>query len=223
MNEVTEGQAVIVTDRRHPLSYEEGTVVRPEPDDLGRVRVHFRTIHGALQRADDWQAVELEVLAAMPSPGERYEWTDRNNSSRVPFTVGERFQRGHRYAGLFRVMSDDATPTERRDGHSSIASAAEIAKFADPVTTPAPPLVPASLAERMRDWADAGCPRPWPQDPGKPVHDFADEAQALQARADAAQAVLTTALAWEAAPELDHAALHAHVDAIRAYREAADS
>lgn len=140
MNEVTEGQAVIVTDRRHYLSYEEGRVVRATPDKFNRVRVIFPNADrsGAQRPGQEWHAVELDVLGAMPSPGERYEWADRNNTSRVPFTVGERFARGHMYAGLFRIMSDDATDAERANGHTSIASAAEIAKFADRISTPAP-------------------------------------------------------------------------------------
>lgn len=144
MNTVTLGQAVIVTDRRHPLSYEEGTVFRAAPDGHGRIRVHFPQIEGEPQPNNSWHAIELEILGAMPSPGERYEWADRNNASRVPFTVGERFPRNHRYAGLFALLADDASPAERAAGYSSIASAAEIAKFADRTPIPAVKFPPGS-------------------------------------------------------------------------------
>jgi len=158
MDAVTEGQDVVVTDRRHFLSYEEGVVTRAKPDADGRVRVHFPTVKGEAQNPDDWRAVELSVLGAVPHAGERYEWHDRNNSSRTPFTVGERFPYGHpRWAGLFPILADDATPWELRQGHSGIVSAAEVAKFAtrlpddDGTTSATPAEVSKPLLVALRD------------------------------------------------------------------------
>lgn len=180
MNQVTMGQKVVVIERHHPLAYREGAVVRAEPDELGRVRVHFSIVDGDL-RADGWHAIELPSLGAVPATGERYQWADRNNTSRVPFTVGERFEHGHANAGLFRVMADDAREGERVQGHSSIASAAEIAKYAERVLdAPAPATGDAPLSARMRKWVADGMPRPWPQTPGKPVLAFADEVEAME-------------------------------------------
>lgn len=139
--EVAPPTRVVVTDRRHSDSYREGVVVRAEPDPLGRVRVRFDGMAD-----DDWAAIETDILGRVAVPGERYRWTDRNNAARVPFTVGERFAAGHRFAGLFRIMSDDASPAEISDGHTAIASPTELAKFAERVTTTAPPrVIPGAL------------------------------------------------------------------------------
>lgn len=155
---VTMGQAVVVIERRHPLACEEGTVMRAKPDTDGRVRVHFDAVDGEPQSPDDWRAVELTSLGAMPAPGERYEWNDRNNMSRTPFTVGERLPAGYTFAGHFALMHDDATPADRERGHTAIATAAELARFADRIDTPAPTTPPAAaqaLIDAALDWDTA--------------------------------------------------------------------
>lgn len=139
--EVTPPARVVVTDRRHPDSYREGVVVRSEPDPLGRVRVRFDGM-----AASDWAAIEVDILGRVAVPGERYQWADRNNASRAPFTVGERFPAGHRFAGLFRITADDASPAEISDGHSAIASAAELARYAERTTEPPPSVARAAIA-----------------------------------------------------------------------------
>lgn len=224
MNAVTMAQRVVITERHHPQAYEEGYVIRATPDSMTRVRVHLDGMPG-----ESWVAVELQYLGAVPAAGERYEWADRNNASRVPFTIGHRFPKGHQYAGLFRVLSDDATPAEREQGYSSIASAAELARFADRTHTPAVRFPPGSpeyvayqiaLTEELAKFARGESPYALQrvrESLGQPAPSPDDAAPTLDTLREA---VVTTALAWEGAPELDHAALSDHVDAIRAYRKA---
>lgn len=209
MTEFTEGTPVVVTDRHHLHAYAEGTVVRSEPGESGRVFVHLND-----NKARRLTTIEAGALGRLASPGQRYRWNDRNNSSTVPFTVVRRFSSRHTYAGLFAILSDDATADERHRGHSGVASAAELAAFADLLPDQATPRPP--LAERMRRWVDDGGPVQLHADaPRHPVREFADEAQALQERADVlaeATARLLTASSGDpsTAREMAAAALDAY-------------
>lgn len=223
MIEVTMSQRVVITERHHPQAYEEGNIVRVKPDGMGRVRVHLDGMPG-----ESWVAVEPQYLGAVPAAGERYEWADRNNSSRVPFTVGTRFPKGHMYAGLFPILHDDANAANRAQGWDAIASAAELAKFADRTHVPAVRFPPGSpeyiayqiaLTEELEKFARGESPYALErvrEHLGQKSPAEVSPVPVLDLRDD----VVRTALLWEAAPELDHSALSDHVDAIRAYRKA---
>lgn len=129
MSEYTEGQPVVVTERRHPLAYEEGTVNRPGPDSLGRVRVDFVVSGGDNGSGKTWTAIEREALAPVPQIGERRRWRRDYRAGLYglgPFTLASRSTEEGR---VYTVRYDASWA----DG---IASASELARFSDLYTEP---------------------------------------------------------------------------------------
>lgn len=154
---VTMNQRVIVVDRHHYLSGEEGTVIRPEPDPLDRVRVNFPDPLAPLL-PESWHSVERSALRPVPVKGERREWNADHIDAGHRFDVGDRFQGGP-YAGQFILYHVGRYGV-------GVGEVGEVAKFSHVVgpdedeattgATPAvvePPRVPskAAAAERLAD------------------------------------------------------------------------
>lgn len=157
---VTMDQRVVVVDRHHYLSGEEGTVIRPEPDGLDRVRVNFPDPK-APELPETWHAVERSALRPVPVKGERREWSADHIDAGHRFDVGDRFQGGP-YAGQFILYHVGRYGV-------GVGEVGEVAKFSHVVgpdedeattgATPAvvePPRVPskAAAAERLAERVD---------------------------------------------------------------------
>lgn len=203
MAAIRHGAEVVVIERHSYLAYCEGRVTSTKVGADGCVVVDLTDEQGRTGR----HRIPVAYLGPMPEVGARYRWDDGILGSRAPFTVGERFPEGHRFAGLFRLMSDGATPSERAEGHSAIASAAELAKHAVFVSEPDDGTTGEALAAVVPPRRDLDTLR---------------------------DIVLETALVWDEAvsyaeegPVMLSAELigsfGAHRQAIRAYRTARDS
>jgi hypothetical protein len=223
VSEYTEGQPVVVIERRHPLAYEEGTVNRPGPDSLGRVRVDFVVQGGDNGSGKTWTAIEREALAPVPQIGERRRWRRDYRAGLYglgPFTLASRSTEEGR---VYTVRYDASWA----DG---IASASELARFSDIYAEPdgaEDGTVPARRAEVEPPRNPYRNPKIIERIPLGDVRRIARQyhqghgkrAMNLDTLRDI---VLETALAYEAGPVDGPAAIELR-DAVRAYRTARDS
>lgn len=132
MTDISPGADVVVIERHSYLSYCEGRVHRVTTHDSVPVAIVDLTDE---QGRSGRHRLPVSYLGTLPAPGERRRWDDRS-PVRTPFTVGERFPDGHRFAGYFRILHDGAPPAGIADGHDAIASAGELAKFSAVIEEP---------------------------------------------------------------------------------------
>lgn len=134
---IQHGAEVVVIERHSELSSCEGRVIRvTDADTVPVAIVDLKANEDGMH--DGRHRLPLSYLGLMPIVGMRYRWDAGyvGRYGRTPFTVGERFEAGHQFAGLFRLLEDGSPATAIGRGHSAIASAGELAKYAVLVEEP---------------------------------------------------------------------------------------